>query len=172
MVGRLVQQQVVLPAAVHDRLTAEVLRRYPAKSFGYLVSDGEPARPTGFIMFEENLRNDERWRREFESRGRYFVEHGDAGFVAAPEESLRIHRQLARQGVQEVAVFHTHRRHPGNFSDIDYDLHISRFGSLWHLIISLRNVHLPQLRAFAVSASGVRELEVLVDGAERGVSAA
>ena len=58
-------------------------------------------------------------------------------------------------------MFHTHRRHPGNFSDIDYDLHVSRSAEIWHLIISLRNPRQPQLRAFAPTASGVRELRVL-----------
>jgi proteasome lid subunit RPN8/RPN11 len=153
-------QAVVLPAALHGRLLSTVVERYPRKSFGYLVSAGPPEAPSDFVLFSENIRNDPRWRPEFESRGRYFVDHPDAGFVATPEESWQIQRMLRHRGVREVGVFHTHRRHPGSLSRIDYDLHVSRFGRMWHMIISLRNPRLPQLRAFDVSSDGVRELPV------------
>jgi hypothetical protein len=39
-------------------------------------------------------------------------------------------------------------------------MHAQRFEGLWHLIISMRNPCLPQLRAFAVSKERVRELEI------------
>jgi len=60
----------------------------------------------------------------------------------------------------EVGVFHSHQRHPANFSRIDYDMHRRRFEKLWHVIISMRNPRLPQVRAFEVLPSGVRELDV------------
>ena len=154
--------RVLFPVELHDQLLDTVLHRYPQKSFGYLASKTALNIPTDFVLFEENIRNDDDWRDEFESRGRYFVDHPDAGFVATPAESWRIQKYLFERNLREIAVFHTHRRHPGNFSDIDYDLHISRFSSLWHLIISLRNVRLPQLRAFRVSRTGVRELELQI----------
>jgi proteasome lid subunit RPN8/RPN11 len=154
--------QILLPAELHHRLLRTVLGRYPQKSFGYLTSNSLPDRPTDFVVFEENIRNADDWRGVFESRGRYFVDHPDAGFVATPEESWRVQKYLLEKNLIEVAVFHTHLRHPGNFSDIDYDLHVSRFGFLWHLIISLRNLLMPQMRAFAVSKEGVRELEIRV----------
>jgi proteasome lid subunit RPN8/RPN11 len=154
--------RVVLPVTLYDRMLATAISRYPRKSFGYVVSDSAPDRPTDFILFQENIRNHTDWRSEFESRGRYFVEHPDAGFVATPDESWRIQKLLHARNLHEVAVFHTHRRHPGSFSGVDYDLHIRRFRSLWHMIISLRNPRLPQLRAFAVSETGVRELVVQI----------
>lgn len=154
--------QILLPAELQDRLLKTVLSRYPQKSFGYLISESTLDRPTDFIVFKENIRNDDAWRDVFESRGRYFIDHPDAGFVATPEESWRVQKYLFEKHLNEVAVFHTHLRHPGNFSDVDYDLHISRFGLLRHLIISLRNIRMPQMRAFAVSKTGVRELEIRV----------
>jgi proteasome lid subunit RPN8/RPN11 len=153
---------VLLPTSLYNELMREVLSRYPRKSFGYLVSEFGPSRPTGFALFEGNIRNDEDWRDEFESRGRYFVDHPDAGFVATTEESWRVQKKLFDLGLEEIAVFHTHRRHPGNFSDIDYDLHISRYTTMWHLIISLRNARMPQLRAFNVTTSGVTEAEIRI----------
>jgi len=153
---------VCLPDPMLRRLVGTVAARLPLKSFGFLVSDGPTRRPVDFVLFEQNLRNGERWRGEFEAYGKYFVEHDDAGFVAEPAESLRLQRLLMATGMSEVAVFHSHRRHPGSFSRIDYEMHRSRFGGLWHLIISMRNPLIPQVRAFAPGPAGVDELEVRV----------
>jgi proteasome lid subunit RPN8/RPN11 len=153
---------IVLSAALRDRLLTVVQARHPTKSFGYLVSGGDWSRPTDFVVFRGNVRNAEQWRPKFEAYGEYFVEHSDAGFVATPEESWRVERELAERGLEEVAVFHTHQRHPANFSRIDFELHVGRFPSLWHLIVSLRNPRYPQLRPFRVSRDGVDELPLVV----------
>jgi proteasome lid subunit RPN8/RPN11 len=151
---------LVFPRTLYDRLVAVAVDRHPVKSFGYLVSRGPPRQPADFVLFEGNDRNDALWQPEFRRRGRYFVDHDDAGFVATPEESWRVQKSLMARGLFEVGVFHTHRRHPANFSSIDYEMHVSRFDSLWHLVISLRNVALPQVRAFEVSPQSVREMEL------------
>jgi proteasome lid subunit RPN8/RPN11 len=139
---------------------AEVSGKFPLKSFGYLISDVDECTPTDFLLFDANVRNDEDWQGKFHAYGRYFVDHDDAGFVATPEESWRLQKQIWARGMFEVGVFHSHRRHPANFSRIDYDMRLQRFASLWHLIISLRNPEQPQLRAFSVSRTGVRELGI------------
>ncbi|SDP40238.1 formylglycine-generating enzyme family protein [Lentzea jiangxiensis] len=154
------QTAVALPPSLVTRIVEYVVDRYPDKSFGYLVAPRGESRPHDFIGFEGNVRNSARWKHGFESRGQYFVDHPDAGFVAAEDESWRVQKMLQENDLHEVAVFHTHRRHPGNFSVIDYDLHTSRFDSMWHLIISLRNPDQPQLRAFSATARGIRELAV------------
>jgi sulfatase modifying factor 1 len=142
---------VVLPSSLVDDILAYVVVRYPGKSFGYLAAPVGDDQPSAFIGFEEGRRPD------FESRG-----HPDAGFVATEDESRRVQRRLVRSNLHEVAMFHTHRRHPGNFSEIDYDLHVSRSAKMWHLVISLRNPEQPQLRAFATTDEGVAELRVSV----------
>jgi proteasome lid subunit RPN8/RPN11 len=161
---------IVLTESLCERLLAVVAERHPQKSFGYLLSATGPRRPTDFVTFEGNMRNSAGWRRKFESFGRYFVDHADAGFVTTPEESWRVAQEIAARGLDEVALFHTHQRHPANFSRVDYELHMSRFHNLWHLIVSMRNPELPQLRAFAVSSAGVRELPLRVEpNGERGI---
>jgi proteasome lid subunit RPN8/RPN11 len=166
-----VSDAVVLSGTVADRLLATVLSRHPRKSFGYLVSQGDAWTATDFLLFQANIRNDESWRGEFESYGGYFREHNDAGFVATPEEAWRVQKELWARGAVEIGVIHTHRRHPANFSRIDYEMHLERYQSLWHLIISLRNPHRPQLRAFSVSERGVSELEIITSpGAEAAVA--
>jgi formylglycine-generating enzyme required for sulfatase activity/proteasome lid subunit RPN8/RPN11 len=165
--GRLPGDDVVeLSSSLLSSLLDYVTQRYPAKCFGYLAAPAGQSRPSEFFAFTENVRNSRRWKNEFESRGRYFVDHPDAGFVATEEESFAVQRQLLRRNLREVALFHTHRRHPGNFSDIDYELHVGRSAEIWHLIISLRNPRQPQVRAFAATGHGVRELKVVVPAAD------
>ena len=118
------QGGIALCGTLHDRLVAAVQSRLPRKSFGYLLSDGDPRRVRDFLLFEENLRNGPDWKGEFESYGRYFVEHDDAGFAASPEEAWRVQKKLWASHLVEVAVFHSHLRHPANFSRIDYELHV------------------------------------------------
>jgi proteasome lid subunit RPN8/RPN11 len=159
-----VSETVVLPMAMRERLLATVARRHPVKSFGYLISDRDAWHPTDFVVFDGNERNADGWRQEFESHGRYFVDHSDAGFAADAAESWHIQKQIWKRGMFEVGVFHSHQRHPANFSGIDYELHLARFSSIWHLIVSMRNPRLPQLRAFSVSRDRVRELPLVVEG--------
>jgi proteasome lid subunit RPN8/RPN11 len=157
--------RVVLSAGVREQLVAAILDRFPRKSFGYLLSNQQSQAVTDFILLDRNLRNEPEWKQRFEAYGQYFVDHDDAGFAASPEETWRAQKQIWARGLCEVGVFHSHRRHPGNFSRIDRELHVQRFASLWHLIVSMRNPRLPQLRAFEVLAEGVHELPV-VDGTE------
>lgn len=154
-------QTIVLSPALRERLIATIRGRYPQKSFGYLISDVDARTPTDFLLFQANIRNSASWKPTFESYGQYFVEHEDAGFVATPEESWQVQNEIWQRGMVEVGVFHSHLRHPANFSGIDFDLHTERFDHLWHMIISLRNPDLPQVRAFAVSHAGVRELQII-----------
>ena len=152
--------RVHITSSLRDKLIRAVCERYPRKTYGYLVSDVDAGTATDFVLFNGNLRNDPSWQPEFHAYGRYFVEHDDAGFVATPEESWRVQKEMWARGVFEVAVFHSHQRHPANFSQIDYELHVQRFESLWHAVISMRNPVQPQLRAFDVSRAGVRELGI------------
>lgn len=159
---------ILLQRQVYERLLTEVRRRHPRKTFGYLLSPGAPKAPTDFIVLEENIRNSPEWRPGFESYGHYFVEHSDAGFVATPEESWRVQKEVWARGLDEVGVFHSHQRHPANFSRIDWDMHRQRFHDMWHLIVSMRNPDMPQIRAFSVTDQGVHEMAVRVDGMGSG----
>jgi hypothetical protein len=153
---------LILGTALLDRLIATAVGRFPTKTFGYLLGRDDPLQPADFVVFRENLRNDGRWRKRFEAYGRYFVDHSDAGFVASPQEAWEMQQEIARRDLVEVGVFHTHQRHPANFSRIDFEMHWRLFESLYHVILSLRNPSFPRLRAFQVSAEGVCELEVLL----------
>src|SRR5690349_18692031 len=98
---------ILFSSKLYERLLSAVQERFPKKSFGYLVSDKGNRHATDFLLFQDNVRNDERWRDEFETRGRYFTTYHDAGFVAAPEETWRIQKEIWSRGLVEVAAFHT-----------------------------------------------------------------
>lgn len=151
---------IVIDDSTYDMLVRQAQHQHPKKVFGYLLGARRPDEIDDVVFFEENARNLPIWRQEFEAYGKYFVDHDDAGFVATPEESWRVQQEVWSRGATEVAVFHTHQRHPANFSQIDYDTHRRCFVDMWHIILSLRNVRYPRMRAFAVSADGVHELAV------------
>ena len=149
-------RHVLLSSDLLDRFLEQVTTVHAAglKSFGLLVAD--PAAPrfpycaTDVIFFDpsKNRRNDPTIRPAFEAQGSYFRSYDDAGFVADPGEVLRVHRNLEARGLEAVAMFHSHRRQPANFSYIDYRLHNPAFP--WHLIVSLRDARQPVLGAFEV----------------------
>ena len=148
--------EVVVPRALMDRFLHRVSRVHAAglKSFGLWVADpADPAfpyRPSDVVFFDpkRNLRNAPGIRDSFHAQGSYFRSYDDAGFVADPAEVLAVDRQLEARGLEPVALFHTHRRQPANFSHIDYRLHNPAYS--WHLIVSLRDARQPVLRAFEV----------------------
>jgi len=154
---------IVMPAAVLERLLETIRHRLPRKSFGYLLTAGDPRRIDDFLIFEANTRNSPDWKGKFEAYGQYFLDHDDAGFVCTPEESWRVQKQIWASGMTEAGVFHSHLRHPANFSLIDYDLHTQRYSHIWHLIVSMRNPSMPQLRVFDVAEGAVREQRVIPD---------
>jgi len=152
---------IVFPLPVRKRLLDAVNNRLPQKSFGYLLSKGHPRIVDDFVLFEANTRNSEAWRGQFESYGQYFKDHDDAGFVSTPEESWRIQKLISAKEMVEIGLFHSHLRHPANFSEIDYDMHTECHSHLCHMIISVRNPDFPQVRVFDISKSFVREAQIL-----------
>jgi proteasome lid subunit RPN8/RPN11 len=147
---------LVLARNVVDRFLtrAEAIHDSGLKSYGLFVADpgsaGFPFTACDAVFFdpEKNRRNDPRLRSAFEAQGSYFRSYDDAGFVADSRELLLVHQQLERRGLEAVAMFHSHRRQPANFSHIDYRLHNPAYP--WHLILSMREPRRPVLRAFEV----------------------
>ena len=150
------QPDLVLPQDVLDRFLARVQAIHASglKSYGLFVADpyapGYPFTASDVIFFDptKNRRNDPQMRPAFEAQGSYFKSYDDAGFVADSGELLQVHRQLESRGLDAVAMFHSHRRQPANFSHIDYRLHNPAYP--WHLIVAMREPERPILRAFEV----------------------
>jgi proteasome lid subunit RPN8/RPN11 len=148
--------ELQLPPHVLNHLLRRAAEIHAAglKSYGLLAADpASPAYPftaDEVVFFDPQLnrRNDPLMRPAFEAQGSYFREYDDAGFVADSSELLAAHRRLEASGLEPVAMFHSHRRQPANFSSIDYRLHNPAYP--WHLIIGLSDPHRPVLAAFRV----------------------
>ena len=150
------RRDLVLGSDVVDRFfaRAKAIHASGLKSYGLFVADpqspGYPFTACDAVFFdpEKNRRNDPRMRSAFEAQGTYFRSYHDAGFVADSRELLLVHQQLEDHGLEAVAMFHSHRRQPANFSHIDYRLHNPAYP--WHLIVAMRSPRRPVLRAFEV----------------------
>ena len=70
------------------------------------------------------------------------------GFVVDSKEMLHVDQAVTEVGQTIVAPFHSHRRQPPNFSDIDYRLHNPFFP--WHLVVCMRNPAKPEIQPFRV----------------------
>jgi proteasome lid subunit RPN8/RPN11 len=157
-----------MPADVCLRFLRQTCRVHEAglKSYGLLIAEpdapGAPFRATDVVFLDarRNRRNEPSNRAAFEAQGDYFRHHDDAGFVADPADVLAAYRRIESSGREIVAMFHSHRRQPPNFSWIDYRLHNPAFA--WHLIVSFHRGPVPELQAFRVDK----------DGADIGISAA
>jgi proteasome lid subunit RPN8/RPN11 len=164
---------VTMPAQVCLRFLRETTRVHDAglKSYGLLVAEpdtwGFPFRATDVIFLDSrrNRRNEPGNRAVFEAQGEYFRQYADAGFVADPTELLMIHRRIEESGREIVAVFHSHRRQPPNFSWIDFRLHNPAFP--WHLIISFHSGPFSRLQPFRVHNEGL-ELGISADDGRQG----
>jgi proteasome lid subunit RPN8/RPN11 len=151
---------VDMPAALCEKLLGEAQRNHDAglKSYGLLVAEpsvaGHPFHPTDVVFLDSrrNRRNDPAHRSAFHAQGEYFRRYDDAGFVADSADLLAAYRRIDDAGQEPIAMFHTHRRQPANFSLIDYRLHNPSYP--WHLIISYRTGR-PQLKPFRVDKATV-----------------
>jgi proteasome lid subunit RPN8/RPN11 len=166
-------ETVTMPAEVCLRFIREATRVHDAglKSYGLLVAEpdapGSPFRATDVIFLDSrrNRRNESSNRAAFEAQGDYFRRHDDAGFVADPSDLLMTYRRIEESGREIVAVFHSHRRQPPNFSWIDFWLHNPAFP--WHLIISFHSGLYPRVQPFRVDKDGV-ELGIGADDDREG----
>jgi len=146
------------PVIMSARLCLQFLRQARTiherglKSYGVFVAKaaGPAFRPVDVRFFDstQNRRNSPQNRAAFEAQGTYFRAHDDAGFVVDSTEVADVERAVNQSGQVIVAPFHSHRRQPPNFSDIDYRLHNPFFS--WHLVICLRNPNKPEIQPFLV----------------------
>lgn len=132
---------------VLERFTDEVRGRFPQKSFGYFVAEREGGPVVDYFLMRDNHRQD--WLDDFGVSDQYYTDNATAGFLASPEETWRVERAIRDSGLRKVGVFHSHQRHPAILAKIDVEFHPAP--DLWHLLIALRNLDYPLVRAFDVS---------------------
>ncbi len=158
-------ETAAMPADVCLRFLREAGRLHDAglKSYGLIVGESDdPFRATDVIFLDSRRNQRNAWgnRAAFEAQGDYFRRYDDAGFVADPADLLKVYRWIEDSGREIVAMFHSHRRQPPNFSWIDFRLHNPAFR--WHLIVSFHRGPVPELQPFRVDKDGI-ELGISAD---------
>ncbi|MEZ4656068.1 MAG: hypothetical protein R2911_00680 [Caldilineaceae bacterium] len=144
---------VMSPRIVLDFIAqAKQVHAEGLKSYGVFTAEAEGTefRAAGVRFFDsaQNRRNVPENRAAFEAQGAYFRQHDDAGFVVDSKEMLAVEQDVAQAGQTIVAPFHSHRRQPPNFSDIDYRLHNPFFP--WHLVVCMCDPAKPVIQPFRV----------------------
>jgi proteasome lid subunit RPN8/RPN11 len=190
--GSTTDEPIIMPARLCLQFLrqASIIHAHGLKSFGVFTAraGGPTFRPVDVLFFDprQNRRNTPKNRAAFEAQGTYFRTHDDAGFVVDGKELTIVERVVGQDGQMIVAPFHSHRRQPPNFSEIDYHLHNPFF--TWHLVVCLRNPASPEIQPFLVDKSlddfgidasddregsecayqgdNVRPLELVVEGTE------
>jgi proteasome lid subunit RPN8/RPN11 len=149
------EEKIELSKKLLDKFIIDVKQKYPLKSFGFFTTDENSRnQPSDYIILNDNIRNE--IKSQFEDYGAYYIRNIDAGFLASKEEIFRIHKKLSYEKKRIIGVFHSHQRHPAIFSTVDIDFHPA--DSLWHLIISLRNIEYPQIKIFRIKNQVVSEI--------------
>jgi [CysO sulfur-carrier protein]-S-L-cysteine hydrolase len=126
-----------LGRAFADAIIAQALREHPNEACGLLAGrDGVATR-----VFE--MTNAER------SPVIYRME---------PAEQLRVFNEMERDGLELVAIYHSHTRSPAYPSTTDVQL--AYYPEAIYLIVSLRDRDQPDLRGFRITDGKVEEVEL------------
>jgi proteasome lid subunit RPN8/RPN11/molybdopterin converting factor small subunit len=87
------------------------------------------------------------------------VEASPVVYRMDPREQLEFYNRLDRDGLEEVAAYHSHTHSPAYPSQTDVRL---AHGYMTYVIVSLQDQASPSVRAFRIDEGNVRELEVIV----------
>ncbi|MGH2759788.1 MAG: Mov34/MPN/PAD-1 family protein [Actinomycetota bacterium] len=79
-----------------------------------------------------------------------------------PAEQLRVFNDIEDQGLELVAIYHSHTRSPAYPSATDVQL--AYYPEAVYLIVSLRDADSPALRGFQIHEGKVDEIELEVRG--------
>ncbi len=75
-----------------------------------------------------------------------------------PAEQLRVFNEIERDGLDLVAIYHSHTRSPAYPSSTDVNL--AYYPEAVYLIVSLRDMENPELRGFRIADGKVTEVEL------------
>jgi proteasome lid subunit RPN8/RPN11 len=75
-----------------------------------------------------------------------------------PAEQLRVFNDIENQGLDLVAIYHSHTRSPAYPSATDVQL--AYYPEALYLIVSLRDADRPELRGFQIHDGKVTEIEL------------
>jgi proteasome lid subunit RPN8/RPN11 len=75
-----------------------------------------------------------------------------------PAQQLKVFNEIDREGLELVAIYHSHTRSPAYPSSTDVNL--AYYPEAVYLIVSLRDMDAPDLRGFRIADGKVTEVEL------------
>ncbi len=91
------------------------------------------------------------------------AEHSNTTYIMDSQEQFRVFDEMEREGLEPVAIFHSHPHSPAFPSTRDIEL--AFYPDSAYLIVSLMNDE-PDCHAFRIADERVREIEIIVEGAD------
>lgn len=126
-----------IPKGFADEIIAQALEEHPNEACGLVAgTDGEATK-----LFR--MTNAER---------------SPVIFRMEPSEQLKVFREIEADGLDLVAIYHSHTRSPAYPSSTDVSL--AYYPEAVYLIVSLRDLDAPELRGFRIRDGKVDEVEL------------
>lgn len=163
--GRWHLYQVNFSQDLLRQFARDILAAYPRKTFGYFFgpeNEVDHRVVTRYRIFEDDARSTAKVDEYFTSNGAYYRNNANAGFLATPEETMRLERWRRAERLAKVGAFHTHLRHPAFLAGIDRRLHPT--ANLFLLLISLRNPAHPEIAVWAPAGGRFESCDVFEGG--------
>ena len=120
-----------------EAMVGHARRDHPDEACGVLAGPVGSERPERFIEMTNAERSPVIYRME-------------------PAEQLRVFNEMERDGLDLVAIYHSHTRSPAYPSTTDVQL--AYYPEAFYLIVSLRDRDNPDLRAFRITDGKVEEV--------------
>ena len=130
-----------IPEALWERIVEHARQEYPMESCGILA--GKEGRITRLYSMEN-------------------MEKSPVSYLLAPEEQLRVFREMEGEGLELTAIYHSHPHSPAFPSQRDVDL--AFYPDSLVVIISLMNPKDPQIRVFRIEGGRIEERVVKIQG--------
>jgi proteasome lid subunit RPN8/RPN11 len=130
-----------IPEDLLSRLIEHARQKYPLESCGILV--GKNGKITRVYSMEN-------------------IEKSSSSYLMAPEEQLRVFREIEEEGLELSAIYHSHPHSPAFPSqrDVDYAFYLDSL----ILIISLMDQKVPQIGAFQIENGKIEKKVVKIMG--------
>jgi proteasome lid subunit RPN8/RPN11 len=77
-----------------------------------------------------------------------------------PQEQLKVFKEIRQLGIEMVAIYHSHSKTDAYPSKKDCEL--AFYHEVSYVIISLKNFHQPNIRAFKIVDNDIKEEEIIV----------
>jgi proteasome lid subunit RPN8/RPN11 len=130
-----------IPGDLLSRVIEQARQGYPLESCGILAGkNGKIAR----VYPMENM------------------EKSSSSYLMAPEEQLRVFREIEDEGLELSAIYHSHPHSPAFPSQRDVDL--AFYPDSLILVISLMDPKVPQMGAFQVENGKIEQKTIKITG--------